>query len=328
MKAARKHDKSSVMTKPQIKIGTRASPLALAQAQYVRAALIALPVFADHDIALVEFSTKGDRILNQPLAEIGGKGLFTEELTRAIRVGDIDLAVHSLKDLPTADEDGLIIAAIPERAAFEDVLIFNPELDLAINAADPLAALPYGAVIGTASLRRRAQILRQRPDCELVSLRGNVGTRLDKMQQQGMVATLLAQAGIDRLGLSLPHLVALPSVLMVPAAGQGALALQCAEHNLSLRAALQQLHHNDTATCITAERAFLAALDGNCRTPIAARARIVADGVELHGRILSLDGQEMAERIATAPSADALRLGQSLAHEIRREAPHLVAQST
>ncbi len=316
------------MTKPQIKIGTRASPLALAQAHATRDALAALPVFADHDIVLVEFSTKGDRILNQPLAEIGGKGLFTEELTRAIRGGDIDLAVHSLKDLPTADEDGLIIAAIPERAASADVLVFNPDLDLAINAADPLATLPSGAVIGTASMRRRAQILRQRPDCEIVSLRGNVGTRLEKMKQQGMAATLLAQAGIDRLGLSLPHLVGLPIPLMVPAAGQGALALQCAVQNETMRSALLHLHNDDTAICVAAERAFLAALDGNCRTPIAASARITANGLELHGRILSLDGQEMVERIASMPSADASSLGQRLASEIRDEAPHLVAQST
>ncbi len=320
------HDKASGMTTPRLKIGTRASPLALAQANAMRDALTALPIFADYAIELVEFSTKGDRILNQPLAEIGGKGLFTEELTRAIRAGDIDLAVHSLKDLPTADEDGLVIAALPERAATADLLVVNPDLGLRLDGADPLAALPPGALIGTASLRRRAQILRQRPDCEIVSLRGNVGTRLDKMQKQGMAATLLAQAGISRLGLSLSHIVALPNALMLPAAGQGALALQCAATNNDLRSALRLLHHDDTAICVAAERSFLAALEGNCRTPIAASARIVPGGVELHGRILSLDGQEMMERIDTAPRGDAMALGHALAHDIRRQVPHLVAQ--
>lgn len=314
------------MTKASIKIGTRASPLALAQAHAAKQAIAALDVFADYRVELVEFSTKGDRILNQPLAEIGGKGLFTQELTAALRDGSIDLAVHSLKDLPTADEDGLVIAAVPARATVVDTLVFNPELGLSFTPDDPIAALPQGAIVGTASLRRRAQLLRRRPDLDVVTLRGNVGTRLAKMKEQGLAAIVLAGAGLARLGLELDTMVPVPTVAMVPAAGQGALAFQCVADNDAIRTGLASLHDAETAVCVAAERAFLAALDGNCRTPIAATARVIGTGVELHGRILALDGQDMAERIATALKASAAELGQELAQQIKQEAPHLVMQ--
>ena len=311
----------------QITIGTRASPLALAQTEQIVAALqstIGLPADA---IAVKKISTRGDEILDRALAEIGGKGLFTDELNAGLRDGSIDLAVHSLKDLPTAEAPGLHSAAIPTREDPRDILIM-PSPDGPKSAT--LADLPEGARVGTASLRRKAQILQARPDLDIVPLRGNIGTRLAKLSPDAVAATMLAMAGLNRMGYAAPDWHALPPDIMVPAAGQGALAVQCRADDEALIAQLAVLDDADTRACVTAERSFLAGLDGSCRTPIAALA--ILDGANpqtalLHGRLLAENGTEFVEHRCRFDSADlnaAYAAGAQLADNLRERAPHLV----
>ena len=311
----------------QITIGTRASPLALAQTEQIVAALqstIGLPADA---IAVKKISTRGDEILDRALAEIGGKGLFTDELNAGLRDGSIDLAVHSLKDLPTAEAPGLHSAAIPTREDPRDILIM-PSPDGPKSAT--LADLPEGARVGTASLRRKAQILQARPDLDFVPLRGNIGTRLAKLSPDAVAATMLAMAGLNRMGYAAPDWHALPPDIMVPAAGQGALAVQCRADDEALIAQLAVLDDADTRACVTAERSFLAGLDGSCRTPITALA--ILDGKNpqtalLHGRLLAENGTEFVEHRCRFDSADlnaAYAAGAQLADNLRARAPHLV----
>lgn len=311
------------MTKQRLTIGTRASPLALAQAQQIRQHILALPVFADWDIELVPISTRGDRILDRPLAEIGGKGLFTAELDHGLAHGEIDIAVHSLKDLPTAQDDELVIAAIPVRASPLDCLITQPSAPQAVKR---IADLPPAARVGTASLRRKAQLLRLRPDLEIVSLRGNVGTRLEKIEREGLAATILAQAGLQRLSMDGAHIAPLECEDMVPAAGQGALAVQVHSRRSDLVAALAPIHDQHTADCVTAERTFLEALEGNCRTPIAAYAEIVNGQLRLHGRVLSEDGADCVELKTLGPPREAALLGADTAAQIKQLAPQLIPE--
>ena len=285
------------MPATHLRLATRASPLALAQSSEIARQLESLDDgFA---VELVTFATQGDRILDQPLAEIGGKGLFTAELDAALYSGEVDLAVHSLKDLPTQDQAGLTIAAIPQRADPRDVLIVrkgvtsgndmaSSVLDTSAPLDDLLAGLPHGACVGTASLRRRTQILACRPDLRVETLRGNVGTRLQKLDDGAYDAILLAAAGLMRLGHDPMHLdqraswCLAPSTFL-PAAGQGALALQCRTDDQPLRKILAAIHHQDTADCVNAERLFLHALDGSCRTPIGAYAQLDGDEMTLTG---------------------------------------------
>jgi hydroxymethylbilane synthase len=317
-----------------IKIGTRASPLAMAQAEQVRDWLAALPAFSNCTITLVSLSTRGDQILDKPLAELGGKGLFTAELDQGLRSGEIDLAVHSLKDLPTETNDDLVtIAAIPEREDPRDALIYANKPDI-LNASDPLQCLPHGAKIGTASLRRKAQLLALRPDLDVQTLRGNVGTRLHKLKTQGFHATLLACAGLNRLGQADEIHIQLAASLLMPAAGQGALAIECLANRPTLRDALSHIHHPQTALCVAAERSYLNALDGSCRTPIAAMASLQEGAITLSGRVLFEDGSDMAEitlrhELSADPSHamdQAKQLGRDAADDIRAKAPKLVEQ--
>lgn len=289
-------------------LGTRASPLALWQSEHVAAALCAAHGWPAAHIALEKIITEGDRRLDTKLAEIGGKGLFTEELKSGLRAGRLDLAVHSLKDLPTANPHGLVLGAILPRAAAGDMLIMRDGIK-----AQNLAELPEGARVGTASLRRAAQILNRRPDCRIAPLRGNIGTRLKKLETEGFDATLLAAAGLARLGVQVPGAVALAPADMLPAAGQGALAVQCRADDMPMRGFLAALTCADTQDCVTAERSFLAALDGSCRTPIAAYATIEGDTLTLTGRVLSDDGRLMVEGTSKGGRPDAATLGASLA---------------
>ena len=306
--------------KRQITIGTRASPLALVQTQKVREALIAAHGWSDEAIKVREIMTRGDAILDKPLADIGGKGLFTQELDDGLRRSTLDLAVHSLKDMPTEDEHGLVIAAILPREDARDVLVPRVGLELKNGLAD----LPQGAKIGTASLRRKAQILLARPDINISSLRGNVGTRLGKITADGLDGTILALAGLKRLGLSPDGAVPLAPQVMVPAAGQGALAVQCRADDEDMQLWLQALHCPATAACVTAERRFLNALDGSCRTPIAAHAEISGDELVVTGRLLSDEGDDCAEGQMRGSIADAAALGIELAAQLKAEKPHLV----
>lgn len=295
-------------------LGTRASPLALWQSRHVAAELCKAHGWPDSRIRLDKIITEGDKRLDTTLSEIGGKGLFTEELEAGLRDATLDLAVHSLKDLPTANPPGLVLGAILPRAAAGDVLVAPDGKHYA-----SLAALPKGAKVGTASLRRAAQILNQRPDCTIAPLRGNVGTRLKKLTDEGFDATILAAAGLDRLQLDLREAALLSADEVLPAAGQGALAVQCRADDSAMREYLSALHCPDTFDCVSAERAFLAALDGSCRTPIAAYATLDGDSLTLKGRLLSDNGVHVAQGTRRGARADALAMGRDLAAQLAKE---------
>ncbi len=295
-----------------LRIGTRGSPLAMAQAELVRAALAAAhaELAAPGALELVVIRTTGDKILDRPLAEIGGKGLFTKEIDEALLDGRIDLAVHSMKDVPTALPEGIVIAAMPERADPRDVLL--------AGAAASLAGLPAGCVVGTASLRRAAQVLALRPDLAVVPLRGNVQTRLAKLARGEVGATLLAAAGLARLGLGTAGGTPLDPAEMLPAVAQGAIGIACRAADARLRAILAPLGHPPTERCVAAERALLNALDGNCRTPIAAFAVEGPAGIELRGLLASPDGRRVARVQRCGPASEAERVGREAGRELLR----------
>lgn len=313
----------TVLAAQQIIIGTRASPLALRQSDMVAAQICAAHGLDAAAIELRKISTKGDRALDGKLSELGGKGLFTQELEAGLLDGSLSLAAHSLKDLPTQDPDGLVLGAIFPRADAADMLV--PRDGVVVT---DLSDLPEGAHIGTASLRRQAQLWRARPDLKISVLRGNVGTRLAKLEALNMHATLLAAAGLARLDMTPTGALRLDTQTMLPAAGQGALAVQCRANDDATLALLAPLHCAATAQCVTAERAFLNSLDGSCRTPIAALAEIKDDTLYMHGRLLSENGSDMAEISVSAPRAtlaDAAQMGREAGAALRRQAPHLVA---
>jgi len=290
-----------------LRIGTRRSALALWQTHHVRDALRAhhpgLPV------EIVHLTTTGDRVIDRPLPEIGGKGLFTQELEDALRAGTIDLAVHSLKDLPTEMPGELALVAILARANPFDALVSREGLSL--------DALPPGATVGTSSLRRRAQLLAARPDLTTDSLRGNVDTRLRKASDPAgpYDAIVLAVAGLDRLGRRDAITQVLDAAVMLPAPGQGAVAVQCRADDDRARALLAPLDDASTRVAVTAERAFLARLDAGCRLPVAALATLDDGSLRLAGRVSSLDGVQTITVTGTASPAEADDLGARLAGE-------------
>jgi hydroxymethylbilane synthase len=297
------------MTSPiRLIIGTRGSPLALAQAEIVRAALFQLrPELAIEDAVTIKvIKTTGDRVLDRPLAEIGGKGLFTKEIEEALYAREIDIAVHSMKDMPTVLPDGLGILAILPRADVRDLLI-GPFPDI--------AAIPKGAVVGTASLRRQAQLLALRPDLQVVPFRGNVQTRLAKLARGDVAATFLAKAGIDRLGMADIPAVPLDPSLMLPAVAQGAIGIEARLDDERTSEILASLDDQATHECVRAERAMLAVLDGSCRTPIAGLAQRRADGrLRLEGLVASPDGHSV--RRHTAEGTDPVELGERVGHAL------------
>jgi len=303
------------MSQRHITIGTRASPLALAQTAHVAAQFAAAHDWPSDRLSSRHIVTQGDKRLEVPLAEIGGKGLFTEELESGLLDGSLDFAVHSLKDLPTQQPAGLCLAAILPRADAADILV--PRAGLRVTS---LADLPTGASIGTSSLRRRAQLRYARPDLTIAPLRGNVGTRLKKLETDNLDAIVLAAAGLARLGLAPDGALSLEAEIL-PAAGQGALAVQCRSEDAALRALLAPLHCAETAACVTAERAFLAALDGSCRTPIAAYAGFKAGQLHLQGRLLDDDGTWASSAAAADVPAQAVVLGESVAAMVRDNIP-------
>jgi hydroxymethylbilane synthase len=292
-----------------LRIGTRGSPLALAQAEEVKARLMA--AHADLDAAAIEIvviKTTGDQIQDRPLSEIGGKGLFTKEIEEALLSGDIDLAVHSMKDVPTVLPDGLEIVCLLPREDPRDVLISK--------AGSRIADLPRGAVVGTASLRRQAQVKALRPDLQVVPLRGNVGTRLAKLERGDAVATLLALAGLKRLGKPEVATAILSTDEMLPAVAQGAIGIECRADDAATRARLAPLHDTPTAICVAAERACLARLEGNCRTPIAAYAELTGDRLHLRALLAAPDGSRVLRDSRQGPAAEAVALGQAAAENL------------
>ena len=297
----------------KIRIGTRGSPLALAQAHQVADKLRAAHGLAPEQCEIVVIKTTGDRVTDRPLIEAGGKGLFTKELEEALFARDIDLAVHSMKDVPAVVPAGLAIVATLEREDPRDAFV-------SLKYAS-LAEMPAGAVIGTSSPRRAAQALRARPDLKVVDFRGNVETRLRKLADGVADATFLACAGLNRLGLAQHITAAMDTDVMLPAVAQGAIGIEIRADDEDTARLLAPLDHAPTAICVSAERAYLTQLEGSCRTPIAGYAELLADGaLRFRGEILSTDGKRVSavENLGTgtAPAA----LGQQAASYVLSQA--------
>jgi hydroxymethylbilane synthase len=294
---------------PLIRIGTRGSKLALAQAHEARNRLISAHGLDEDAIEIVPITTTGDRVRDRPLAEIGGKGLFTKEIEEALFSGAIDLAVHSMKDMPAAIPEGLEIAAYLPREDARDALL-SP-------VAKRIADLPQAAVVGTSSVRRAAQLLRRRPDLKIVPFRGNVDTRVRKLEAGEVQATLLACAGLNRLGLVLPQATPLAIEEILPAVAQGAIGLEIRVDDETTRKLIAAINDRPTETRVICERAFLAALDGSCRTPLAGHA--VFEGTEIHfrGEALSENGASCFESIRAGDARDAERLGRDAGEDVK-----------
>jgi hydroxymethylbilane synthase len=300
---------SNKRTDPDVvRIGTRASELALRQARLVEAALLARGIRSE----LVTFKTTGDKKLDQPLSEIGAKGLFTRELEVALAKGKIDCAVHSLKDLPTESPEGLEVIAQLEREDPRDVLVVNRA-----TGAEGLDDLPAGSRVGTSSLRRRAQLLARRPDLEAVELRGNVPTRLRKVETGAVHAAILAAAGLIRLEVEQRITMFLEPPDWLPAAGQGAIAIQVKSDDTRMRDLLLPLDHEPTSIATRAERAFLAALEGGCQVPIGSLVTDVGDGPTLYGMLADLSGRHIVRGSRALDLGAPESAGEALAAEIR-----------
>ncbi len=289
-----------------VRIATRRSRLALWQAEYVAAKLVA--AHPGLDVSLVPIVTEGDRILDRTLAAVGGKGLFIKELETAMLSGAADLAVHSMKDLPADLPAGLVIGAALERADPRDAFVSLEH--------DSLASLPRGARIGTSSLRRQCQLRHARGDLEIVVLRGNVETRLRKLDAGEFDATVLATAGLERLGLADRIRERLPPQQMLPAVGQGVIGIECAETDQRVRELIAPLEHASSRTCLEAERAFAARLGGSCQSPIAAHAELAGTTLRLRGLVGSPDGKTIFADGTEGPARDAAALGTGLAERV------------
>ena len=295
-----------------LRIGSRGSPLALAQARELQSRLAAAGGLAPHRIEIKIIRTSGDIIQDRPLAEAGGKGLFTKEIEEALLAGAIDIAVHSTKDMPTVLPRGLVLAAFLPREDPRDALI--------CRNAKSLRELPHGAVVGTASLRRQALLKHVRPDLVIVPLRGNVETRLRKLESGGIEATVLALAGLKRLGLASAATAVHDIDEFLPAVGQGAIGIETRAEDTATRALVAAVNDADTATAIAAERAFLAVLDGSCRTPIAGHARVGDGLVRFRGMIAKTDGSAALDVRREGRSADAAALGADAGRELKGRA--------
>lgn len=289
-----------------LRIGTRGSLLALRQSEQVKAALSAM--HPELRIELKIIKTTGDKILDVPLAKVGGKGLFVKEIEEALLARQVDLAVHSMKDVPAMLPEGLEIAAVPAREDPRDVLVSGK--------AGTLEELPHGAVIGTGSLRRGAQALALRPDLRVETLRGNLDTRLRKARDGSYDAVILAAAGLHRMGWKDRITAYLDPDVFIPAIGQGALGIEARADDREVWRLLRGLHDVSTAAAVTAERAFLKELEGGCQVPIGGHAQVRGASVALTGLVASLDGRTLYRETRQAPCEEAERLGRELAREL------------
>ena len=303
---------TSSATRSSLVIGTRGSPLALAQANQVRCRLAAAHALDADAITLEVIRTTGDRIHDRPLTEAGGKGLFTKEIEEALIAGAIDLAVHSAKDMPTILPPGLRIAGVLEREDARDVFISRK--------AKTLGELPRGARVGTASLRRQALVKQLRPDLIVVPMRGNVETRLRKLDAGEVDATVLALAGLKRLGLTDAATAVLPIEEFLPAVGQGIIAMEARGDDERMLDLVLAISHAATAAALTAERAFLAVLEGSCRTPIAGYAAVAGGQLAFRGLIAKPDGSEVIETQRHGAVTAAVRLGAEAGRELKQRA--------
>jgi hydroxymethylbilane synthase len=299
-------------TAKALRIGTRGSPLALVQARTVRARLAAAIGVSEDSIELKVIRTTGDAIQDRPLAEEGGKGLFTKEIEEALLRGDIDLAVHSAKDMPTFLPPGLVLAACLEREDPRDVLISRK--------AASLSGLPQGATLGTSSPRRQAIALRARGDLRVQPLRGNVETRLRKLDDGEVDATILALAGLKRLGLTGRATTIMEVTEFLPAVAQGAIAIETRADDIRTRDVLSRIDHADTSTAIACERAFLAMLDGSCKTPIGGHATIDKGILQFRGLIVKPDGSEAHQTSVAGAAKDAINIGADAGRALRQYA--------
>jgi hydroxymethylbilane synthase len=295
-----------------LRIGTRGSPLALAQAHETRARLMAAHGLPEAAFAIVVIKTTGDRVLDRPLSEIGGKGLFTREIEDALIAGEIDIAVHSMKDMPTLQPDGLAITCLLPREDVRDAFVTLGDVTL--------ASLPAGTVVGTSSLRRRAQLRHRRPDLAVVEFRGNVQTRMRKLSEGVAEATFLAMAGLRRLGMNNIARAPIEPDEMLPAVAQGAIGIEQRRDDDRVSALLAPIHHAETGHRLTAERAFLRGLDGSCQTPIAGLAELHDGTLRLRGEILRPDGSECLASETAGPVSEADAMGTALAAELRGRA--------
>lgn len=298
-----------------LKIGTRGSPLALAQAHETRDRLMAAHGLPESAFEIVVIKVTGDQILDRPLKEIGGKGLFTREIEEALLAGEIDIAVHSSKDMPTVQPEGLALDVFLPREDVRDAFV-APE-----GGPSRLADLPQGATVGTSSLRRRAQLLARRPDLRVVEFRGNVQTRLRKLAEGVADATFLAMAGLNRLGLAHVARSAIETGEMLPAVAQGAIGIERRAGDAAAAALLAAVHCPATGARLACERAFLARLDGSCQTPIAGLAELAGDDIVLRGEVLRTDGSEVVSEAGRAPVAQAAALGDAVAGRILDRLP-------
>ena len=295
-----------------LRIGTRGSPLALAQAYETRARLSAAFDLPHEAFEIVVIKTTGDKVLDRPLKEIGGKGLFTREIEEDLLSGAIDIAVHSMKDMPVLQPEGLLLDCYLPREDVRDAFV---SLEF-----DSLDALPAGTKVGSSSLRRRAQLTARRPDLEVVEFRGNVQTRMKKLEDGVAGATFLAQAGLNRLGMADVARSAISPEDMLPAVAQGAIGIERRANDPRTVAMLAAIHDRDTGIRLAAERAFLAGLDGSCETPIAGLAEIDGPMLRLRGEILRPDGSEVLSEDRSAPIAEAAKLGADMARDLRARA--------
>ena len=290
----------------KIKIGTRGSKLALWQAGWVQSALYKKDPLLSVEIEIIK--TKGDKILDVPLAMVGGKGLFVKEIEEALLDGRIDLAVHSMKDMPAEIPDGLCIGAVPKREAPQDVLISQKGL--------LFSELSTGASIGTSSLRRSAQLLHVRPDLSILPLRGNLDTRLKKVEAGDMDAVILAAAGVKRLGFESRITEYLDEDIMLPAVGQGALCIETRENDPAIKPLIAALDHEQTRKVVSGERAFLCRLEGGCQVPIAAHGKIENNIFTLSGLVATIDGKVIIKDTMSGPVDEAESIGIQLAESL------------
>jgi hydroxymethylbilane synthase len=295
------------------RIGTRGSPLAIRQTEIARDLLAAAHRLDPTDFEIVALRTTGDRVLDRPLADAGGKGLFTKEIDEALLSGRVDLAVHSAKDVPTFLAAGMTLAAYPARDDPRDVLVSAQKATL--------ETLPRGATVGTSSIRRQALVKRLRPDLTVKLMRGNVETRLNKIAKGEFDAAILALAGLKRLGHESREYVTLDPTNFPPAVGQGAIAIAIRSDDERMSRFVAAIDHKPTNIALSAERAFLAALDGTCRAPIAGHARIVNERVYFYGLVIAPDGTGAVETTRDGPIGDAEKLGADAGKELRARAP-------
>jgi hydroxymethylbilane synthase len=290
----------------QIIIGTRGSQLALWQANWVKSAINTIQ--PDCTVSLEIIKTKGDKILDVPLAKVGGKGLFVKEIEEALLNGKVDVAVHSMKDMPAQLPKGLCIGAVPERENYRDVLISKNNL--------PFADLPEGARIGTSSLRRASQLKYIRPDIKILPLRGNLGTRIQKLETENLDAIVLAAAGLKRLNHEDKISEYLPSTIMLPAVGQGALCIETRQHDPVITPIIKILNHELTRTIVLAERSFLKRLEGGCQVPIAALGKMEGDTLSLTGLVADIEGKTIIKKTITSHSSLYKKTGVDLAEQL------------